>query len=269
MAVIKTTEINSIQGAGAGFTQNLNFGDEKLESATQLFALGTKGMTPDGRIFRYAKNSSAAITTGGQIVEGEAMQANHDMDVPVTGTTAVGSTTLSLEVPTTDLTANEYADGYIYINDGPGQGEIYRILSHPAHDASDDATCVFTLDESQGLKVQATTSTLVGLVYNPYYNVAIIDGDGTRISRPLGVSTAPVTANYYTWIQTSGYAAVLAGAAVGVVGDGMKVSQASGESGAADLFDTSANQDTEPVGTAVGIAAVATDYLLIDLSIKD
>lgn len=267
MAVIKNTEINPILGAGAGFVQSLNFGDEKIESASQQFSLGTLGITPDGRRFRYAKNSSAAITTGGQIVEGEALQANHDMDVPVTGTTSAGSSTISLEVPTTDLTENEYADGYIYINDGPGQGEIYRIKSHPAHDASDDATAVFTLDESQGTATGLTTSSLCGLVYNPYYNVAIIDGDGTRVGRPLGVSTIPVTANYYMWIQTSGHAGVLAGAAVGVVGDGMKVSQASGESGAADLFDTSANQDTEPIGTAIGIAAVATDYQLVYLSI--
>jgi len=267
MAVIKTTEINSIRGAGAGFIQNLNFGDEKVETAAQEFALGTIGMTPDGRKFRYAKNSSAAITTGGQIVEGEAMVGAHDMDVPCTGSTSAGSTTLSLEVPTTDLTENQYADGYIYINDGGGQGEMYRIKSHPAHDASDDATCVFTLDESQGTATATTTGSLVGLVYNPYYNVAIIDGDGTRLGRPLGVSAMPISANYYFWLQTSGYAAVLAGAAVGVVGDGMKVSQASGESGGADLFDTSANQDTEPIGTAIGIAAVATDYQLIDLSI--
>ena len=251
MAVIKNTEINPILGAGAGFVQSLNFGDEKIESASQQFSLGTLGITPDGRRFRYAKNSSA----------------NHDMDVPVTGTTSAGSSTISLEVPTTDLTENEYADGYIYINDGPGQGEIYRIKSHPAHDASDDATAVFTLDESQGTATGLTTSSLCGLVFNPYYNVAIIDGDGTRVGRPLGVSTIPVTANYYMWIQTSGHAGVLAGAAVGVVGDGMKVSQASGESGAADLFDTSANQDTEPIGTAIGIAAVATDYQLVYLSI--
>ena len=60
---------------------------------------------------------------------------------------------------------------------------------------------------------------------------------------------------------------MLAGAAVAVVGDGMKVSQASGESGAADLFDTSANQDTEPIGSAIGIAAVATDSQLIYLAL--
>ena len=266
MAVLKTTEVNSIKGAGAGFTVNLNFGDEKIETAAQELALGTVGILPDGRKFRYAKNSSAAITTAGQIVEGEAMVAAHDMDVPVTAQTAAGSSTISLEVPTTDLTLNQYANGYIYINDGEGQGEVYRILSHPAHDASDDATCVFTLD-GEVTKTQLETTSLCGLVYNPYFNVAIIDGDGTRVGRPLGVSTAPVTANYYTWIQTNGICAVLAGAAVGVVGDGMKVSQASGESGAADLFDTSTNQDTEPIGSAIGIAAVATDYQLIYLAL--
>ena len=247
---------------------NLSYGQEKVETSAKKQSLGTKGVTKDGRVFYYAR-VGAAITTAGMIVDAATTNtiAAHDMDVPVTAATSVGSTTVSLEVPTTDLTKDQYADGYLIFNDGPGEGEVYRIKSHPAHDASDDATAVFTLDESQGTATGLTTSSLCGLVFNPYYNVAIIDGDGTRVGRPLGVSTIPVTANYFMWIQTSGHAGVLAGAAVGVVGDGMKVSQASGESGAADLFDTSANQDTEPIGTAIGIASVATDYQLVYLSI--
>ena len=109
----------------------------------------------------------------------------------------------------------------------------------------------------------------MGLVYSPYTGVKAIDGDGTMTTGPLGVNPMPVTASYYFWIQTSGISSVLAGAAVGVVGDGLKVSQASGETGAADLFDTSTNQDTEPIGTATGIPSVATDTQIAILSIKD
>lgn len=267
MAIINATEVNAVRGARGGSSTALNFGDEKIQSSAQEFALGQRGNTPDGRVFRYAKNSSAALTTSGNLLDGIALIAAHDMDVPCTGSTAAGSLTLSLEVPTTDLTLNQYAGGYVIVNDGPAIGEVYRIASHPVHDASDDNTVVITLDEPT--VTATTTSTLVGLVYSPYIDVKVIDGDGTRTTKVLGVNPMPVTASYYFWIQTSGISSVLAGAVVGIVGDGLKLSQASGESGAADLFDTSTNQDAESIGTATGIPSVATDTQIVDLAIKD
>ena len=247
----------------------LSYGQEKVETSEQKQKLGTRAQTPDGRVFYYAKNSSAAITTAGKIVDGVAAVAAHDMDVPATAATAVGSTTISLEVPTTDLTKNQYADGYLCINDGPGQGEVYRIKSHPAHDASADATCVFTIDEPDGIRTALTTASLFGIIYNPYTNVKIIDGDGTMTTGPLGVTTIPVTASYYCWIQSAGIASVLSGAAVAVVGDAVGVSQASGESGAFDLWDVSSEEDTAPIGTAMTIPSVDTDNQVVMLSIRN
>jgi hypothetical protein len=68
------------------------------------------------------------------------------MDVAATAAQSAGDTTISIEVPTTDLTKDQYKDGYLYFNDGPAEGEIYRIKSHPAHDASDDNTVIITID---------------------------------------------------------------------------------------------------------------------------
>ena len=45
-----------------------DFGAEKKETASAEHALGTKMVLPDGRTFYYAKNSSAAITSAGMIV---------------------------------------------------------------------------------------------------------------------------------------------------------------------------------------------------------
>ena len=84
----------------------------------------------------------------------------------------------------------------------------------------------------------------------------------------LGVTTIPVTASYYCWIQTAGIASVLSGAVVAVVGDAVGVSQASGESGAFDLWDVSTNEDTFPIGVAMNIPSVDTDYQIVDLKIR-
>ena len=74
---------------------------------------------------------------------------------------------------------------------------------------------------------------------------------------------------YFCWIQTAGPAAVLSGAVVGIVGDAIGVSQASGESGAFDLWDSSANEDSRPIGHAMGIPAVDTDNAWVMLAIRD
>ena len=248
---------------------NLSYGQEKIETSGKKLKLGTIGETPDGRVFVYARCGSAAITTAGMIVDAATtLTVNaHDMDVPANAN-AVGTTAISAEVPTTDLTKDQYADGYIIFNDGPGEGEVYRIKSHPAHDASDDATVLITIDEPDGIRTATTTSSLFGLVENPYAGVKIIDGDGTMETGALGVTTIPMTANYYGWIQTAGIGSVAIGAAVGVVGDGLQISQATGESGRAELYDLSGEDDIQSIGTAIGIPSVDSDKQMCLLTIR-
>jgi len=247
----------------------LSYGQEKVETSAQKQKLGTRAQTPDGRVFYYARNGSAAITTAGMIVDAAAAFAiaAHDMDVPANAN-AAGTTAVSVEVPTTDLTENQYADGYLIFNDGPGEGEVYRIKSHPAHDASDDNTVIITIDEPDGLRTATTTSSLFGIFVNPYSAVKIMDGDGTMETGALGVTTIPMTADYYGWIQPAGIGSVAVGAVVGVVGDGLQISQASGESGRAELYDLSGEDDIQSIGTAIGIPSVDTDKQACMLTIR-
>ena len=247
----------------------LSYGQEKVETSEKKQKLGTRAQTPDGRVFYYARNGSAAITTAGMIVDAAAAFAiaAHDMDVPANAN-AAGVTAVSVAVPTTDLTLNQYADGYLIFNDGPGEGEVYRIKSHPAHDASDDNTVIINIDEPDGLRTATTTSSLFGIFVNPYSAVKVIDGDGIMETGALGVTTIPMTANYYGWIQTAGIGSVAVGAAVGVVGDGLQIYQASSESGRAELYDLSGEDDIQSIGTAIGIPSVDTDKQVCLLTIR-
>ena len=252
-------------------TVNLGYGQEKTETSGKKHKLGTRASTPDGRVFYYARcGSGADISTAGMIVDAATTftEANHDMDLTLILAHSVGDTTISLEVPTTDLTKDRYADGYLMFNDGPGEGEVYRIKSHPAHDASDDNTVIITLDEPDGIRTALTTATEAQLVENPYLGVKIIDGDGTMETGALGVTVIPMTASYYGWIQTAGIGSVAIGAAVGVVGDGLQISQASGESGRAELYDLSGEDDVQSIGTAIGIPSVDTDKQVCLLTIR-
>ena len=257
-------------------TVNLSYGQEKVETSAQKQKLGTRAPTPEGRVFYYALNSSAAITTGGMLVDGLLTEADHDMDKAATAAHSVGDTTISLEITegsggSGDLVKDEYADGYMMFNDGPGEGEVYRIKSHPAHDASADATCIFTLDEPDGIRTALTTGSLAGLFKSPYNAVALVDGDGTLTYRTgvVGVTTIPVTASYYCWIQTAGIATVALGAQVGVVGDALTISQESGESGKAERADHSDESDLATIGVAIGIPSVSGDKQACILHIRN
>ena len=246
-------------------TVYLGYGMEKVESSAQKQKLGTRAVTPDGRVFYYAKSSSTAITPAGKIVDGIAAVAAHDMDVAAAAT-AAGKVTFTSGTSLT-TTKNQYADGYVLFNDGPAQGEVYRIKSNTAVTSATGLS--ITIDEPDGLRTALTTSSLFGLAYNPYTDVKIIDGDGTQTTGPLGVTVIPVTASYYCWIQTAGIASVLSGAAVAVVGDAVGVSQASGESGAFDLWDASSEEDRQPIGHAMGIPSVDTDNQIVMLNIRN
>ena len=250
-------------------TVNLSYGMEKVQTSAQKHKLGTRAVLPDGRVFYYAKEDGTGIASAGFIVDGVGLVAAHDMDCTATAAHSVGDTTISIEVPTTDLTKNQYADGYLVFNDDGGEGEVYRIKSHPAHDASDDNTVIITIDEEDGIRTALTTSTEAQLVYNPYTNIKLIDGDGTQTTGPLGVTTIPVTASYYCWIQTAGISSVaVSGTTVMVLGDAIEVSQVSGQSGTATLHDSSGATDLQPIGTAMGVASVAGDKGLVMLSIR-
>ena len=259
-----------------------SWGDEKVETAVSVdlpspHPLGTRMVLPDGRTFYFARNSTAAVTDAGFIVDGSALVGAHDTDVPATEAHSVGDSTISIEVPTTDLTKNQYAGGYLIFNDGPGQGEVYRIASHPAHDASDDNTVIITLDET--IRTALTTSSLCGLVYNPYTDIKLTDGDGTMTTGPLGVTTIPLTAStsliyYYCWIQTYGISSVRQGAQVVVLGDAISVSQETNEQGLCERADHSDESDLQTIGTAIGVVGttggtlVAGDTTLVMLTIR-
>ena len=243
---------------------NLKPGMERVETSSQKHKLGTRATTPDGRVFYYAENSGTAITRGGQIVDGIAAVGAHDMDVASTATSA-GATTVTSGTSLT-VTKDQYKDGYIYFNDGPGEGEVYQVKSNTA--VSGATGLIVTIDEEDGFSTALTTASLFGLMYSPYKDVKIIDGDGTMTTGPLGVTCAPFTADYFGWIQTAGPVSILIGAQVGVVGDGIVISQASGESGTAERTDYSDEADIINIGTAMGIPAVATDYQWAMLNIR-
>tara|TARA_Y100000310_G_scaffold38543_1_gene36111 strand:- start:123 stop:875 length:753 start_codon:yes stop_codon:yes gene_type:complete len=244
-------------------TVYLSYGMEKRETSEQKHKLGTRAITPDGRVFYYAEASNAAIARGGNLVNGIAAVAAHDMDLAAAAASA-GATSFTTSTSLT-VTKDQYKDAYVYVNDGPGEGEIYRVKSNTA--VSSATGLSITIDEPDGIATAFTTDTKLGLMYSPYKDIHIVDGNGTPTTGVVGVTTAPVTADYFCWVQTSGPAAVLIGAQVAIVGDGIAVSQQD-EDGTAERTDYSDESDLVNIGHAMGIPAVATDYQWVMLNIR-
>ena len=215
----------------------------------------------DGRVFRYCEVGGSNIAAGA-IVQAPAGVANHDMDLAI-ATAASGVTSLTVTLGGTAATANQYKDGYLYINDGTGQGSVYKIKSNAAGDSG--GTCVITLDEEDGTVTAVTNGdTIVGLSVNPYSNVIISPTTVSNIA--VGVAPRALTTEYYGWLQTWGPAAVLCNAA-GVIGEPVRVGGASTAGGFEDLDRDGSGENEAVIGHQMLIASVATDYALIDLNI--
>lgn len=170
------------------------------ESQSKNSPLGTRLALNDGRIFRYALNSSAGTALlPAQLVQSPAnlsteINLNDDARIPAKGDTSITLITGS------SIAADLFADGYIYTDDDTGEGQFYKIKSHPA---ADSASCVFTLYDS--VRTACAAATTYGLQKNPY-NLTIIQvaSGSTQTGRTVGVPLIPVTASYFYWLQTWG-----------------------------------------------------------------
>jgi hypothetical protein len=173
-------------------------------SETPKFQLGAIAKTVDGRVYRYAKNGGTALAAGKLTVAGAGFlaQDNH-ADIAV-NTAVKGDESVTVTLGATAATADEYAGGYLVVNDDTGEGISYKISGHAAADSA--ASLVVNLEDP--IQVAFAANTTVTLTKNKYSEVVIATG-GTQTDVPTGVPNVAVTASYYCWLQTGGVCAVL------------------------------------------------------------
>lgn len=170
--------------------------DIDSNSVTQLHPLGTLGLTKDGRKYRYGKAGGSDLDPGKLTVAAtqEAQHANQS----VQSDAAVGDKQVSLTLGSASVSANEYADGYLVINDEAGEGIAYLISGHPS--AESGATLVVKLN--QPISVALTTVSEYSLVKNPWRDAVISVADQADL--PVGIPNVTITTLFYGWFQTGG-----------------------------------------------------------------
>jgi len=217
--------------------------------------LGTLGISPDGRKFRYALNNSSAAAVAGELQQGRVEDTGEQSILMAVA--AIGATQVTT-ADTVTVTANQYANGYIVstAEGGTGNGYMYRIKSHPAVTAA-----VLTVELYNPIVVAFSASTQVDFVPSLYDGVTQYLASPT--SAPAGVAVAAIPASSYGWLQTGGVGIVKADAGGAIaVGQGVVASNAT-----AGCVEDVASTTQPVIGTAItGIAQAefGLAFLILD-----
>ena len=226
--------------------------DPFTSGASQLFPLGSK-LLYGNTTYRYCKMAATAVTAGKCVTH--AASIAHHFDLAPTADVAAGETAISVETAGTDITLNQYAGGYLYINDGAGEGQMLRIRSNPAHDHSSDPSIIITTYDDLATAITASSSTRITLIADPLS--ALIVQAATTTGATMGVTAVDMAASHFGWMAVSGPQAVLTSGTL-VVGNHAVPLGASGAVGPA------AGDVIQVIGTVM-IVNVTTDYSLINL----
>ena len=244
------------------FDRGIIFGDTAQpkqnvyeQSATQNYAVGTKLVYAD-REFHYAKNGADALTIGRMNVGSVMVTDVENLAQATSGADQeIGDVQILMDVATGGTwVENEYAEGYLLINDATGEGEIYRVLANKIRSTD---TLMDVLLETP-LRTAWAIGTEVTMIKNKWYGVVV--SPTTASGAFAGVNLVAVTAAYYCWLQTKGYAPVYVDD-----GDTLIIGNVAGLGGTdAGACDEVAADTTAVFGTTVSIAA-ADEAAIIDL----
>ena len=190
--------------------------DAYEESSLAYHQLGSIALDQYGDMYRYTQVGAVALTAG-QIQQAPTQKTNHH-NRAASAAVAGGGTAVTVTLGATAAVANEYAQGYLVANDVSPEGETYRIIKHPAANAS--ATLEVTVDRP--FKTAITTSSEFTLVHNNWNGVLV--GSAVTI-RAAGIPLVDMTIAYYGWLKTRGVTAALIGSA-GTLGADLIVSAA-------------------------------------------
>ena len=245
-------------------------GYDKEMTEGKKHRLGTRMIFPDGRVFYYGK-SSEAISAGNVSMTGAlTASGNHNVDMVIPAAVAVGANQIVVTNENEAITgsgrytgdfttAGDFEDGYLFVNDEAGEGQIWQIMEH----SSATTTGAITIDlyPNDSVRTALTTSSQVGLRKNRMATVDIFDASDITGSL-VGVPTCNQTSGYYGWYQTQGPCAVLTQGTV-VIGKNVMTADADGR--AIVMADDSSAELY--IGTVLTVGATG-EFSLVDLGIR-
>ena len=245
-------------------------GMDKASTSGKKHRLGTKMVFPDGRVFYYGKSGEAI--TAGKLGMMKATASDHIKDLAVAAAVSTGASQITVtNGGSTAITGSgkftgnfgtdgDYVDGYVFVNDAAGEGQIWQIRDHST--AATGATITIDFYDQDTVKTALTTSSEVGLAKSIYDSVEVWDVND--IDGPIvGVPTCDQTSGYYGWYQTAGACTILTNGTVVV---GKNVMTGSTTDGSVDVMADDSSAEFL-IGGIINVGA-STEYSLVDLQIR-
>lgn len=242
-------------------------GYDKTANSSQKHRLGTKMVYSDGRVFYYSY--AAEAITAGKVTMGSQTASDHIIDRAVVSGAAGANQIVITNGGTTAITGSgkytenfatrgDYVDGYVFVNDQDGAGQIFQIADHSS--AATGAALTIDFYNNDTIQTALTTDSEVGLHKPVGHSVEAWDHDDID-GPPLGVPTHDIASGEYFWNQSAGPAAVLTDGTLVIGREAFTAGVNAAGPSAAD------NSAESKVGTVLAVGANA-QYSLIDLQIK-
>lgn len=173
---------------------DLQYGMERLTSSTEAFPVGMRGVTPDGRVFRYCLadadlGNHKGAASGDVIHEQQTHGAVEAGDYDITIVMATGA-------------KDKYKGGFIETHGTT----VQNCLKIKGNDASDGTDMVLHLEEP--LLVDVADDTFTGLHEGTYNSIIAKSGGYTSV---VVVPRTAITSGQYFWGQTWGETICTAG----------------------------------------------------------
>ncbi len=122
--------------------------------------MGAYGILPDGRCFRYASNTGSGQLSPGQLCQSENVSSNFT-NVSVSADADIGTRSVSVTLGgSSSVDLNEYAGGYLFVNDSTGEGHTYAIESNAAISSATAFNVVLGEDIAVALVASASQVTI-------------------------------------------------------------------------------------------------------------
>ncbi len=163
------------------------------DDSTQRYTVGTRGMTWDGSVMRYAK-FGATNTSYQSAVWTNTTGAGVSFE-SINGASGIGSRTINIADASTTL--NQYAGGYLLLFHATGDGKVYTVIGNTA---SAGGIVILSLDQPLGVAV--TTSDNLELYVSPFSDMRQGNSGGTKGF--WGIPQALVTSGSFGWVKTWG-----------------------------------------------------------------
>lgn len=165
-------------------------------SSVPFAELGARKVVGD-RVFRYAR--AGAACTKAMLAQATTDDTYIALQIALTagGNAITGAKALTLYA-STNLAANFYAEGYVHVESGVGEGDMYRIKSHASVGSGSTGT-FYLYDE---IVTSFSALDLVTMTPNLYKGVLLNSGTGGRDI--VGIPPISVTTDDYFWLQTWG-----------------------------------------------------------------